>query len=174
MAKGKIITLIGGIITLLGTYTLTWFLFGYLRNVPHAWGYGGIKTLIDIFSDPGKYAKYYGLPTWVIYILAAFVILFLISGILQILAIKNRKLGIIGSIMPFIVSIIILVSVSYPLIPELLKYIEFFGDPAPISRGVFPLNYTLKGRNESIGTYFIWAGAALGIIGSFLSREEYF
>jgi len=174
MAKGKVITLIGGILTLLGTYTLTWFLFPSLTNIPHAWGYGGIKTLMDLFTDTEKYANYYELDIWVIYIIAALVIWFLISGILQILVMKKRVLGIIGSIMPLVMSILILISVSFALIPEILKYLEIFADPAPISRGVFPLNYNIAGRNESIGTYFLCAGAVLGIIGYYMSREEYF
>ena len=172
MGKGKNLTLIGGILTVIATYALCWFKRRILYLDYFFNGIGAIENVLDLFFHPELYAEYYELPTWTVYVIAVFVILFLISGALQILAIKKRFAGIIGSVMPLIISIMIILGVMFSLIPEIVKFLEIFGDHSPLIAGAIPLNYAIAGRPESIGSYVLIAGGILGIIGSYLSREE--
>ncbi len=172
MEKGKKIIFCSGIINLLATYTVVWFTVSGIRT-SFVNGIGGWKTLPNLFINFQEYISYYEVPFWVIYLLAAFLILFLISGVLQLLVKKKKAYGIIGSIMPMVVSVMILISVILNLSPDILKFLELFGDVYPPVRAIFPLNYAIAGRPESIGTYILLAGSMMGVIGSIISREEY-
>ena len=174
MGKGKNLTLVGGILTVIATYALCWFKRNILYLAHYFNGIGAIENILDLFFHPELYAEYYELPTWTVYVIAVLVILFLISGALQILAIKKRSAGIIGSIMPIIISIMIILGVMFNLLPDLIKFLEIFGDSSPLIAGAIPFNYAILGRPESIGSYVLLAGGILGIIGSYMSREEFY
>ncbi len=172
MEKGKQIIFCSGIINIIATYALTWFTMGLFR-IGFANGIGGLKTLPDLFIHFQDYIDYYEVPFFVIYLFAAMILIFLLSGVLQILVIKKKICGIIGSIMPVVISIMILIAVIFNLSPDILKYLELFVDYSPLVRSIIPYNYAIAGRPESIGTYVLLAGSIMGVVGCVLSREEY-
>lgn len=170
MEKGKIITIFAGVITLLANYVLIW----YIQTVSYAdyntSGLGGLINFPDVFLHGQKYADYLGWPLWMIYVGSLLIILPLIAGVLQILVVKKPKLAIIGSIIPLVLGIMILVGLS--LIPNLLKYLEIFGSRSAIILGILPINLEIPGRPESLGTYALIAGGIIGIVGLYLARED--
>ena len=172
MGKGKIYSLIGGILTLVSTYVLAWYVyninyFDYYYN-----GIGGFKNLLDVYVHAQQYADYLELPLWIIYLWGIVVFATLISGGVQLLSLKNRIWGLLGSIMPIIISIMIIL--AFTLYPDWLKYIEIFGDRNPLIRGALPLNLALPARPESLGTYSLLAGGILGVIGFYYNLEEFY
>ncbi len=173
MEKGKSIIFCSGIINLIATYAVVWFTLPGVRT-SFINGIGGWKTLPNLFINFQDYMDNYEIPFWAIYLLAAFLIVFLISGVLQLLVTKKKIYGIIGSVLPIVVSILILFGVILNLSPDIPIYLELlFGDVNPPVRAIFPLNYAIAGRPESIGTYFLLGGSIMGVVGSVLSKEEY-
>ncbi len=78
MGAGKFLSVLAGILTIVATYVLSWeaFMFFFVRV--YVGGIGLIKNLPDMFTNPDAYATIFGLDTWVIYIIAVVLILFLI------------------------------------------------------------------------------------------------
>ena len=172
MGKGKILSLVGGILTLISTYLLAWYVYEINYVVYYYNGIGAIENFLDLYVHAQNYADYLELPLWIIYLWGLVIIVTLISGGLQLLSLKNRIWGLIGSIMPIIISIVIILGLI--LFPEWLKYLEIFGDSNPLIRGGFPLNLALPARPESLGTYVLFAGGILGVIGFYYSSEEFY
>jgi len=172
MSKGKNLMLCAGIITLIATFALSWFTIG-IHQIFYVYGIGGLKNFLDLFVHTQNYADYYELPLWAIYILAAILIIILISGALQCYSIKKPVVGLIGSIIPLLIGIIILLNAFFGILPELIKYLEIFANSSRLIPGLIPFNYVIPGRTESIGTYVLLAGGVLGIIGYKISRDEF-
>ena len=172
MGKGKILTVCGGILTLVATYVLCWYkitinYFYYYTN-----GIGALKNFLNIFLRAQSYADYFELPLWIIYVSSVLVVFTLISGVVQLLIFKKRIFALLGSIIPIVIGIMIIL--GFTVFPEWLKYLVIFGDRNPLIAGAFPLNLPLPGRPESLGTYVLLAGGILGVIGFYYSKEEIF
>lgn len=174
MSKGKGLLTAAGILTLIATFLLSWFTFtlGVIQGVN---GIGGIKNVIGIFTGGTRYySRYLSVPSWAIYIIAIIIIWLVASGFLQILGRNKPKIGIIGSIIPFIIGLIIMLSViGFPFMDYFIRVFHVFGDGGPLVEGLIPLHITLPGRTEEIGTYFLLLGGLLGLIGGKVSKPEY-
>ena len=172
MSKGKNLMLCAGIITLIATFALSWFTIG-IHQIFYFYGIGGLKNVLDLFVHTQNYADYYELPLWAIYILAAILIIILISGALQCLGKKKPVVGLIGSIMPLLIGIIILLNAFFGILPELIIYLDIFADSSRLIPVLIPFNYVIPGRTESIGTYVLLIGGLLGVIAYKISRDEF-
>ncbi len=170
MGKGKILMICGGILTLISTYVFAWYAvtinyFKYYNN-----GIGGIKNFTNLFLHGESYATTLGVPLWIVYISSVLIVFTLISGVLQLLALKKRILGIVGSIVPIFIGIMIILGFS--LYPEWILYFQLFGDRNPLISEGFPLNLEIPYRAESLGTYLLLAGGILGVVGFLYLKEE--
>ena len=172
MGKGKILMVCGGIVTLISVYVLAWYAFDINYFTYYINGIGGIKNIPNIIFHAQSYATYLGIPVWIIYVSIVIIILTLITGVVQILAVKNRILGILGSIIPLLFGIMIIV--GFEVSPEWINFFQIFGDRNPLIAEGFPLNLEIPGRPESLGTYTLIFGGILGIIGYYYSKEEIF
>lgn len=174
MSKGKGLLITAGILTLIATFLLSWFTFRY-DTLQGTNGIGGIKNVIGILTGGTRYySKYLNLPYWAIYIIAIIIIWLVASGFLQILGRNKPKLGIIGSIIPFLIGLIIMLNaIGFPFMAYFIRVLHVFGDGGPLIEGLIPLHITLPGRTEEIGTYFLLLGGLLGLIGGKVSKPEY-
>lgn len=172
MGAGKKLVLVAGILTLIGTYALSWFSFAF-GTIQYASGIGGILRVFDLLTNNSSYVRRYNLPSWAFIVIGAFVILFLVSGVLQILAMKKRACGILGTIMPFLMGIALLIGAILNLLSFIRFYLEIFGSEA-IIEGILPYHWVIYGEVGSIGSYFILAGGILGLIGVIKSKEEFY
>jgi len=174
MSKGKGLLTAAGILTLIATFLLSWFTFNF-GTIHGVNGIGGIKNVIGIFTGGTRYySKYLNLPSWAIYIIAIIIIWLVASGFLQILGRNKPKIGIIGSIIPFIIGLIIMLNAfGFPFLGYFIRVFHVFGDGVPLIEGLIPLHITLTGRTEEIGTYFLLLGGLLGLIGGKVSKPEY-
>lgn len=173
MDKGKILSLVAGILLIFTTFMVSWFLVGS----ENAYGVGLIKKLPDMFGDAESIAISWGsdVPTFAIYIVAVCYILFLFSGVILLIGIKSRVASIIGAIMPILLSVAILFG-SLDIPPNLLVYVNVFLDPEPIVEGFIPLVVNVGPRNGGVivnlGTYLMLGSGILGLISGILSRED--
>jgi len=159
MAVGKILIILGALLTILGTYVFALLLF-----LPGAVGSGiGFATnLFDIIAiDPGADALAF-------YFLLVVFIGWLVSGVLMLVGLKIRIVGIIFSLFPLGVGLIIILLIYTDILGmmsaifTLFTIGEHFGDFFPI---LVPLG------DLGLGVYFLLAGGVLGIVGSSMPRE---
>ena len=172
MGKGKNLIFTGGILTLIGTYALTWFSFAF-GTIQYAYGVGGIKNFMDLLFPSSFYVKRLELDRWLIQVIAILMLFFLISGILQLIGKKRRFVGLVGTIMPLLMGIGLILGGSITLLAFILRYLEIYGDPDPLIAGLLPIHWIIYGR-VSIGSFVVLAGGILGLIGVIMSKEEFY
>jgi len=173
METGKLLSLIGGIVTLLATYLFSWFVIDISGTLYYGHGVGVFISLPDTIGNADAIAASWGpdVPGFAIYIVAGVLIFFLISGLLMLFGVKSRALAIIGAIMPLLIAIAVIFGpISVP--PNVLSYISPFSSQA---LGVFPFNIGIGpsgyGATVSLGDYLLLGGGVLGILGGILPRD---
>ena len=164
MGAGKVLILIGALLTLVSTFFLAFYeaAGGDLGS-----GLGFIYNIADIMANPGNYASG---QTMTVYIVAIVYIVFLISGVLQLLGLASRVFAIIGSAIVLFASIMMLL-VLLNILPVYADYITLFEQPA-IVPGILPYNLPI-GSMGSLGTYTLLAGGILGFVGGILGTKDY-
>ncbi|NVM19019.1 MAG: hypothetical protein HWN80_14995 [Candidatus Lokiarchaeota archaeon] len=165
MALGKIFIILGALLSILGTYVFA--LYGAVGVVGS--GIGFILNLTDLFENAALYAGFAGLEIWIFYILLIVFIIFLAAGILQLVGLKSRAVGIIFSLFPLGVGIMFIL-LFYTEILGLISALfglffigEQFGD-------IFPILVDI-GAGNGLGAFFILGGGALGLIGCILPKD---
>ena len=166
MGAGKILVLIGALLTLVSTFFLT---FG-ATIIPgvFASGLGFVFNIPLIFSDAAGFALLMGVEVMVVYILVIVYIVFLISGILQLVGLASRVVAIIGSILPIVMGVLILL--IYLGVLNMSQYTVLFWW-TPIVDGILPFDLPLGA--VSLGTYTLLAGGVLGLIGGILGTKDF-
>jgi len=159
LALGKIFIILGALLTILGTWVFATILFipGYVGS-----GLGFAMNLPSIIGvDPGADAV-------VFYLLLVLFIAWLASGVLQLIGLKSRIGGIIFSLIPLAIGLMLI----------LLLYTEILGMMSAVFTlmtigeqigGFFPILVPLG--DLGLGTYFLLGGGVLGIVGSSMPRE---
>ncbi|MFX0049361.1 MAG: hypothetical protein ACFE8G_14555 [Candidatus Hermodarchaeota archaeon] len=172
MGKGSILSIISGIIVLAGTFLLTLFTVGAFD----ASGIGLIKNISTYFTNAEAIAILWGVPTFVLYIVGAFYIVFLASGVLILIGSKSRALAIIGSLMPIGLTIAIIFG-SLDLPADIISYVGVFLDTEGIIPGIIPYTLelapsgTISLATVALGTYVLLGGGIIGFISAFLDRD---
>ena len=159
MAAGKILVVIAALLTILGTWVFATLLFipGYVGS-----GLGFAMNLISIIgTDPGADAV-------VFYLLLALFIGWLLSGVLQLVGLKSRIVGIIFSIIPLAIGLM-LVLLIYTDILGMMSAIFTLMTIGEQIGGFFPIMLPLG--DLGLGTYFLLGGGVLGIVGSAMPQD---
>ena len=171
MKSGKLLCLLGGLITLVATFLFAWFVVDITGTLYYGHGLGVLFSLPETFGNAEAIAISWGVPTFAIYIVGGFMIFFIFSWILILLGVKNRVVPIIGGFTVIGIAIAILVG-PFGAPPNILDYIALFSNEG---WGVFPFNVVVgpvvPPASISLGTYLLIAGGVLGIIGGFLPRK---
>jgi len=158
MGAGKVLALVAGLLTLVGTYIVA--IYGIAGSYAGS-GIGFILNIPDLFANADSYSTLLSVPIFLFYILVIVFIIFLAAGILSIL----------WSLFPLGVSIMFL----------LLVYTDFLGIKSAFFAlffigehfgSIFPFIVNLGG-DLGLGVYLILGGGALGLISGFLPREDY-
>lgn len=162
MAVGKILIILGALLSILGTYVFALFLFW-----PGAVGSGlGFATnLFDIIAiDPSSL----GADAITFYFMLVLFIIWLVSGVLQLVGLKVKIVGIIFSLFPLGIGIMFMLLFYTEILGPMTALFTFFtigehfGD-------FFPILVSLG--DLGLGAYFLIAGGALGLVGSIMPRE---
>jgi hypothetical protein len=175
MAAGKILAILAGLITLVGTYVIAIYGFGT--------GYvgSGIGFLLNLFgigvATPGifegaaNYASVLGLDVIIFYLLVILFIIFLFSGILQFIGAKSRIVGIIFSLFPIAVGTMFILIFYTEILGPISGFFALFFIGEQYG-GLFPFMVDIGG-SIGLGSFIILAGGVLGLISGFLPREDY-
>jgi hypothetical protein len=163
MGIGKILSMVAGIITLLATFLFSWYAVDNGGGtIYYAGGLGIIKNLPAMFTDAQGLGTTLGIPPFALYIIAGIFILFLVSGILQILGIKSRIPLIIGTVVVLGVGSLIWLG-SADVINRVDWIVNILGTETPLIEGIIPMN--LLGTDIiDLGTYLLYVGGILGIV----------
>jgi len=159
LAAGKILIIIAALLTILGTWVFATILFipGYVGS-----GLGFALNLLDIIgTDPGADAV-------VFYLLLALFIAWLLSGVLQLVGLKSRIVGILFSLVPLAIGLM-LVLLIYTDILGMMSAIFTLMTIGEQIGGFFPIMLSLG--DLGLGTYFLLGGGVLGIVGSSMPRD---
>ena len=108
MGAGKVLALIAGLLTLIGTYVVA--IYGIAGSYAGS-GIGFILNIPDLFSNAATYATGLSIEIWLFYILVIVFIIFLAAGLLQIIFMKSRIFSILWSLFPLGVSLMFLLLV---------------------------------------------------------------
>jgi hypothetical protein len=174
MGAGKILAILAGLLTLVGTYVIAIYGFGT--------GYvgSGIGFLLNLFgigvASPGlfegadAYALVLSLDVMIYWLLVVLFIIFLISGILQFIGVKSRIVGIIFSLFPLAVGIMFILIFYTEILGPISGFfaLTFIGEQYG---GLFPFMVDIGG-SIGLGSFIILAGGALGLVSGFLPRED--
>ncbi|MBY8984270.1 MAG: hypothetical protein KGD65_04315 [Candidatus Lokiarchaeota archaeon] len=111
-----------------------------------------------------------GTEVMIVYILTIVYLVFVLSGILQLVGLASRVVAIIGSILPIVISVLIILILLGVL--DYGSYTLLLARP-DIIEGILPYHVPL-GSPISLGTYTLLAGGVLGLIGGILgTKDEY-
>ena len=177
MKTGKLLCLLGGIISLVATFVFAWFLVDEGGTLYYGHGLGVLFSLPDTFVNAEAIALSWGsgVPTFAIYIVGGVLIVFLFSWLLILLGLKNRVVPIVGGLLIAGMSLAMIFG-PFSTPPNILDYVSPFSSEAwgffPFNIPIGPTGLTVGGiASVSLGTYLLLAGGALGIIGGFLPRD---
>ncbi|MHA2008747.1 MAG: hypothetical protein ACXABO_16215 [Promethearchaeota archaeon] len=174
MGAGKILVLIGALLTLVSTFFLSFFStpFPGIPVIPgigdYGWGIGFIFNLPNVLSDGASVASAIGADVMVVYIVSIVFIVFLLSGILQLIGLASRVVAVIGSIFPIVVGVLILL-ISFGIL-DYGNYLTLFTYDA-IAEGIFPFDLALG--SVSLGTYTLLGGGVLGLVGGIMGTKDF-
>ena len=166
METGKLLSIIAGIITLVATYLFSWIAIpiGSPPTTFYSNGYGIIRNLPNMFTDADSIGSTLEIPGFAIYIIACLLIVFLASGVLQILGIKHRAFVAIGTFFSLGIAFILLFSTLEVIDTANWAY-YILGSDEPIVEDIIPLK--ILGLDVfDIGFYLLYAGGFIGIVAS--------
>ena len=173
MGAGKILILIGALLTLVSTFFFSLFATLGFPGVnatygDYGYGIGFIFNIPYVLSNGADFAADIGAEVMVVYIVAIVFIVFLLSGILQLIGLATRVLAIIGSILPIAAGVLTLL-ISFGIL-DFGNYLTLFASDG-IAPGIFPFDISLG--TVSLGTYTLIAGGVLGFVGGILGTDEF-
>jgi len=171
MGAGKVLLILGAILTILGTYVFA--IYGATGIVGS--GIGFILNMIGaglispgLFAGADFYATGLGIEVWIFYILVIVFIIFLASGVLQFLGLKSRVFSFLFSLFALGIGLmfIFLTYTDILGIKSTFFAIFFIGEQYG---NIFPVLVNLG--DLALGAYFLIAGGALGFISAFMERD---
>jgi hypothetical protein len=164
MKSGQILTLLAGIISILGTYVFA--VYGDPGLVGS--GIGFILNLDILFEQAVPAAASISTPILLYYIFIVLFLIFLGAGVLQIIGVKNRIISLIFSLFPLGVGLgfFFLVYTDFLGIKTEFFALFFIGEQYG---NIFPILLNLG--DLGIGVYVLIAGGVLGVLSVFLPRE---
>jgi len=176
MGAGKILAIIAAIVTIMGTYVFaivdagTGFVGSGIGLI-----YGVVNNLFDLFIDGVDIANSAGLNVILYYVFVVCFVIWLASGVLQLIGIKSRVVIIIFSLFPLTLGIVFMLAIYLPDIfggtSGPLYFIFVLSSVGEHYGNIFPFLVNLG--DAALGVYLLIAGGVLGIISGILPREDF-
>ena len=164
MGAGKVFAFLGGLLTLVGTFVFA--VYGSTGFVGS--GLGFAMNIPDLFTDADLFAVAIDIPVALFYVYLILFIIFLASGVLQMLSVQSRAVGLIFSLFPLAVGLLFILLVYTNILGITSAFFAIFfigeqyGDFYPILVNIGDL---------ALGVYFLLAGGVLGILSVFMERD---
>jgi hypothetical protein len=166
MNFGRLLAIIGGIITFAGSWWLSLYVTG---GGQYVYAIGGIMQFSNVIANAATNPL--GVDAWVIYLILVAYGFYLLSFIPQLLGGKSRISAFIGSLLPLALGVMIMVYSLSGQLGIIETIMNTFAGDALITTW-FPFHYSIGSQFEAIGTYAITFGSFLALISSFIPRPE--
>lgn len=154
MGAGKVLCILGGIITLLAT-----FLFSFATN---GFGLGFVLNIPALFSSGDV----------LIIIMAIVFIIFLLAGLFIILGVKSRAIAIIGALLAIVVGVYWMLSLAGILPIQVSQFVIMFFH-VDLVPNIIPVNVTVGPYSWGLGLYLLLGGGVLGLIGGIMGPDKF-
>ena len=175
MSVGKIFIIIGAILTLVSTFFLSLYntyvmfpVFWLEAGQTQANGLSFFLHFPEIFNQAGALGTFYHVEPFWIFISAILLVLWAISGFIQLIGLKKRVGAIIGAILPLFIGIVFILY-GFIYLPDFLRTFQTLLLDNELVAGILPFNVQLGG--SSLGAYTLVAGGALSLIGGIIGIE---
>ena len=167
-----LLIVIGAVLSILGTYIFA--IFDFLSYPASGIGFimntfvGGLLGP-SFISAPDLWAGMVGIEIWLFWLLLVVFLIFLVAGILQLVGMKSRIVGIIFSLFPLLVGTMFLLLFFTDILGPISGTFALFFVGESIG-GFLPVFISIGG-STGLGAFFLVGGGALGLIGSILPKE---
>ncbi len=184
MKIGKLIVLVSAIVTLVSTFLFSFSYGDPIDGRTHISGIGFLFNLPEIWGNPGywiaTFPAYTSEDTMLIYAFSILYLVFILSGVVQLVGLKSKYVAIIGSIIAIIFGIMMIIYSGNIAIGDLELMNRFSGlfFSAPIAPGVWPLDVPIVDMGGwlnstlSLGTITLFIGGGLGMVGGILGIKD--
>ncbi|MBD3193965.1 MAG: hypothetical protein GF317_02850 [Candidatus Lokiarchaeota archaeon] len=167
MNVGKLLAIIAGLLTIIGSYIFA--LYEGLAPNSVASAIGLFQGITLAFESADFYSTSLG-GLWIVYLLIILMIIFALSGVFQLIGVKSRAVILIFSLFPLGFGIVVILDMTMTLNIAHIDYMMLLLTEQPLVDGLLP--YLLNIGNVGLGTYLIVAGGAIGIVSGMLTRYE--
>ncbi|MFX0021055.1 MAG: hypothetical protein ACFE9S_01930 [Candidatus Hermodarchaeota archaeon] len=178
MKVGKILIVVGAIITLFSTFVLSFARTNGIDGRIFSSGIGFLLNLPDIFGNVAYWIGLNGGDVALEYIMSIIFIIFVFSGVIQLLGLLNKYVGFVGSLLAIAFGITLIIFVAVDISGwGLNRYSSLFWAP-PIVSGAYPLDVpvmTASGvfyQNLQLGTITLIVGGGVGLTGGILTLKD--
>ena len=175
MNTGKVLIIIGAILTLVSTFFLSLYngyvmfpVFWFEAGQTQANGLIFFVHFAEIFTEAEALGTFYSLHSFWIYISAIILVIWAISGFIQLIGLKKRVGAIIGALLPLFIGILFILY-GYIYLPDFLRTFQTLLQDNELIEGVLP--YGVPIGNSFLGAYTLVAGGALSLIGGLIGIE---
>ncbi|MFW9864790.1 MAG: hypothetical protein ACFFEN_01700 [Candidatus Thorarchaeota archaeon] len=161
MSVGKKLSILSGILTIIATYLFSWYAIN-TGTTYYASGLGIIFNFPAMFTEAPSLGTTLGIPSFAVYIVAIYFILFLAAGLFQILGTKKRGFVLFGTLLVLGMGILIFLG-SFNVVDKTVWIENLLGTNTPLVEGYIP--WAILGLNTfDIGLYILYAAGIIGII----------
>ncbi len=166
LGLGKGLAILAGLLTILGTWVFAMYSIGSFVGS----GLGYIENLDYLISNAEGYATSLDLNIIVYWIIFGAFLIFLVSGVLQLLGVKSKTAIFVFSLFPLAVGSILMFLVYTDFLGTTSAFFSIFFHGEQFG-GIYPILVPIG--DLALGTYLLIGGGAVGIISAILPREEY-
>ncbi len=158
MGAGKILCIIGGLISLVAT-----LFFSFFSSPSIGYGIGLFLNFATIFSS----GNILGIVFGILYAIGV------VSGLFILIGAQSRALAIIGSIFALLLGVLLLLitGLAISLGADIDSTLSFF-IAAPLVDGIIPFELALGLGSMSLGTVLLVGGGVLGLIGGIVGTSD--
>ncbi len=163
---GKALSIIGGILALLGSFVFAWSIWFYPAS-----GYGVFVNFTDIIDILNSLTGSDVIIGWICFIL---LILTSISGIMILIGAKVKGLAIFFGLVATVMSILIILVVLLDLGDLDAFILEFlvFGMTDYIVPDLIPYVFQIGSTGIYLGQIFLLVGGLLGLVGGATTKKD--
>jgi hypothetical protein len=163
--EGNVLSIVAGIITLVTTYLFSWYITTWNGATVYAYGVAAWQNVLQMLSNPSGFGSSRGMQAWIVIILAIVLIIFLISGVIQMAGLNSSSAAIVGSILPILVGLMFFLYSVNVITDDWQNLVSIFWSSEEIIADIFPLTLKFAGYPATVGTYLLLIGGFLGLIG---------
>ncbi|MHA2036983.1 MAG: hypothetical protein ACW98X_11145 [Promethearchaeota archaeon] len=180
---GRLLVVVGAVLTLFSTFFLSFGETAGTLGRTHISGIGFLFNLPDIWGNVASWEAFNGGTATLIYVFSVIFIVFVLSGVIQLIGYLNKYVAISGSVIAIVFGAFIIIFITHIPPWNINRYSSLFWS-APIVDGVlapiWPLDIYITAVfpsvpayvHLSLGTITLVIGGSVGLVGGILGIKD--